>query len=148
MSTLSKKVKNIFGKEKFLFKIYIIFIYYFKPKTLKFMSKLVEAIETYVAQSNELNLGLSEELITLVAKGLGPSIYNADSSKVSSSDPEELARVKTNYLIGKLGLPDGPELDMAIAEVMEKMGSSNRNKYRANVYALLCKKFGKEDIYA
>jgi hypothetical protein len=148
VSTLSKKVKNIFGKEKFLFKIYIIFIYYFKPKTLKFMSKLVEAIETYVAQSNELNLGLSEELITLVAKGLGPSIYNADSSKVSSSDPEELARVKTNYLIGKLGLPDGPELDMAIAEVMEKMGSSNRNKYRANVYALLCKKFGKEDIYA
>jgi hypothetical protein len=112
------------------------------------MSKLVEAIETYVAQSNELNLGLSEELITLVAKGLGPSIYNADSSKVSSSDPEELARVKTNYLINKLGLADGPELDAAIAEVMEKMGSSNRNKYRANVYALLCKKFGKEDIYA
>ncbi len=112
------------------------------------MSKLVEAIETYIAQSNELNLGLSEELITLVAKGLGPSIYNADSSKVSSSDPEELARVKTNYLIGKLGLPDGPELDLAIAEVMEKLGSSNRNKYRANVYALLCKKFGKEDIYS
>ena len=112
------------------------------------MSKLVEAIETYVAQSNELNLGLSEELITSVAKGLGPSIYNADSSKVSSSDPEELARVKTNYLIGKLGLSYGPELDVAIAEVMEKMGSSNRNKYRANVYALLCKKFGKEDIYA
>ncbi len=118
------------------------------PKSAKIMSKLAEAIETYVAQSNELNLGLSEELITSVAKGLGPSIYNADSSKVSGTDPEELARVKTNYLIGKLGLADGPELDVAIAEVMEQMGSSNRNKYRANVYALLCKKFGKEDVYA
>lgn len=112
------------------------------------MSKLAEAIETYVAQSNELNLGLSEELITAVAKGLGPSIYNADSSKVSGTDPDELARVKTNYLINKLGLTDGPELDLAIAEVMEQMGSSNRSKYRANVYALLCKKFGKEDVYA
>ena len=145
---LYKKAEKIFGKEKFLYKIYEVFIYSLIPKTIKIMSKLVEAIETYIAQSNELNLGLSEELITSVAKGLGPSIYNADSSKVSASDPEELARVRTNYLIGKLGLPDGPELDIAIAEVMEKMGSSNRNKYRANVYALLCKKFGKEDIYA
>ncbi len=144
---MNKKAENIFGKYKFLFNIYLLFIT-LKLKQLKFMSKLVEAIETYVAQSNELNLGLSEELITSVAKGLGPSIYNADSSKVSSSDPEELARVKTNYLINKLGLSDGPELDAAIAEVMEKMGSSNRNKYRANVYALLCKKFGKESIYA
>jgi hypothetical protein len=118
------------------------------PKQQKTMSKLTEAIETYVAQSNELNLGLSEELITSVAKGLGPSIYNADSSKVSGSDPDELARVKENYLIKKLGLSDGPELDAAIAEVMVQMGTSNRNKYRANVYALLCKKFGKEGIYA
>jgi hypothetical protein len=135
-------------KKSFYLKFTKYFFYSFKPKTIKIMSKLVEAIETYVAQSNELNLGLSEELITSVAKGLGPSIYNADSSKVSASDPEELARVKNNYLIGKLGLPDGPELDAAVAEVMEKMGSSNRNKYRANVYALLCKKFGKESIYA
>ena len=89
-----------------------------------------------------------KELITSVAKGLGPSIYNVDSSKVSGTDPEELARVKQNYLINKLGLSDGPELDVAIAEVMAQMGSSNRNKYRANVYALLCKKFGKEGIYA
>ena len=147
MLALNKKVEKIFGIDKFLFNIYLLFIT-LKLKQLKIMSKLVEAIETYVAQSNELNLGLSEELITLVAKGLGPSIYNVDSSKVSASDPEELARVKTNYLINKLGLSDGPELDAAIAEVMEKMGSSNRNKYRANVYALLCKKFGKESIYA
>ncbi len=112
------------------------------------MSKFVEAVEDYKAQVAELGLGVSEELLTAVAKGLGPSIYNADASKVSASDPEELARVKNNFLIGKLGLADSPALDAAIDEVMEKMGKSNRNKYRAVVYALLVIKFGKESLYA
>ncbi|MGR3810161.1 DUF2853 family protein [Jiulongibacter sp. NS-SX5] len=111
------------------------------------MSKFAECMESYMAQNSDLNLGLSEALLTGVAKGLGPSIYNADASKVSGSDKAELDRVKTNFLIKKLGLSDGPELDAAIAEVMEKMGSSNRNKYRAVVYALLAVKFGKESMY-
>jgi len=111
------------------------------------MSKFAEAIETYKGQVSELGLGISEELLTAVAKGLGPSIYNADSSKVSGTDPEELARVKNNFLIGKLGLADGPALDAAIAEVLGKLGTSNRNKYRAVVYALLTVKFGKESLY-
>lgn len=111
------------------------------------MSKFEEVIEACTAQATELGLDLSTELLTKVAKGLGPSIYNADSSKVSGSDAEELARVKNNFLINKLGLEDSPALDEAIAEVMEKMGSSNRNKLRVNVYALLAKKFGKEGIY-
>ena len=112
------------------------------------MSKFTEAIETYKEQVAELGLGISEDLLTAVAKGLGPSIYNADSSKVSSSDPEELARVKNNFLIGKLGLTDSPALDAAIDEVVQKLGSSNRNKYRVVVYALLVIKFGKENLYA
>jgi hypothetical protein len=112
------------------------------------MSKFVEAVEDYKAQVADLGLGISEELLTAVAKGLGPSIYNADAAKVSASDPEELARVKNNFLIGKLGLADSPALDEAIDEVMEKMGKSNRNKYRAVVYALLVVKFGKESLYA
>jgi hypothetical protein len=111
------------------------------------MSKLAEAITTYKAQVADLGLDISEDLLTKVAKGLGPSIYNADSSKVSGSDKAETDRVKTNFLIKKLGLADSPELDSAIAEVMEKMGSSNRNKYRAVVYAMLAKKFKKEGIY-
>ncbi|NBA85132.1 DUF2853 family protein [Emticicia sp. CRIBPO] len=112
------------------------------------MSKFAECIETYKKQNDELGLGLSETLLTGVAKGLGPSIYNADSSKVSGTDPEELARVKNNFLIKKLGLSDGPQLDSAIDEVIEKLGSSNRNKYRAVVYALLAKKFGKESLFS
>ena len=112
------------------------------------MSKFAEAIETYKAQVAELGLGIDEDLLTKVAKGLGPSIYNVDSSKVSGSDQTELDRVKANFLIKKLGLADSPALDTAIAEVMTQMGTSNRSKYRAVVYALLAKKFGKEDIYA
>jgi hypothetical protein len=56
-------------------------------------------------------------------------------------------RVKTNFLINKLGLTDGPELDAAIKEVCEAMGTSNRNKYRTLFYASLVKKFGKESVY-
>ena len=111
------------------------------------MARFEEELEKYVSQNDTLGLGLSAALIEGVAKGLGPSIYNDDSSRVSGSDSTEVERVKQNFLIGKLGLEDGPELDSAIAEVMDKMGSSNRDKYRANVYALLAKKFGKEDLF-
>lgn len=112
------------------------------------MSKFTEAMEKYQKQVADLGLDISDDLLTKVAKGLGPSIYNVDSSKISGSDPEELARLKNNFLIKKLGMSDGPELDSAIAEVMEKMGKSNRSKHRAVVYALLAKKFGKEDSYS
>ena len=42
-----------------------------------------------------------------------------------------------------LGLSDDPELDAAIKEVCEQLGSSNRNKYRGMFYYLLAVKFGK-----
>jgi hypothetical protein len=60
------------------------------------MSKFAEAITNYKTQVSDLGLDISEDLLTKVAKGLGPSIYNADSSKVSGSDKSELERVKTN----------------------------------------------------
>ncbi|HLO46170.1 MAG TPA: DUF2853 family protein [Leadbetterella sp.] len=111
------------------------------------MSKFNECIDLYKSQSQELGLGLDEALLSGVAKALGPSIYNADSSKVSGSDSKELDTVKNNFLIKKLGLADSPALDAAIAEVMEQLGSSNKNKQRAVVYALLAKKFGKESMF-
>ncbi|SOE22333.1 Protein of unknown function [Spirosomataceae bacterium TFI 002] len=112
------------------------------------MSKFAECMELYKAQNAEYNMGLSETLLTAVAKGLGPSIYNPDSSKVSGSDQSEVDRVKTNFLIKKLGLADGPSLEPAIREVLEKLGTSNRSKYRAVVYAALAVKFSKEGVYA
>lgn len=111
------------------------------------MSKFDDLMVKYHEEAAKLNLDIDTDLLTSVAKGLGPSIYNADSSLVSSSDPEELGRVKANFLIKKLGLADGPELDAAIDEVVLTFGSSNRNKHRVLFYYLLVKKLGKESVY-
>jgi len=112
------------------------------------MSKLDDKIELYTKSANDLNLGLDDAFIASVTKGLGPSIYNKDAESVSCSDSSELETVKKNFLINKLGLEDSSELDDAIKEVCQKMGTSNRNKYRALFYALLAKKFKKEEVYA
>ena len=60
------------------------------------MSKFDEALDTYkAALKDTLKItDFDEAALTGVAKALGPSIYNADSSLVSSSDKEELDRVK------------------------------------------------------
>ena len=87
------------------------------------------------------------EFLTKVTVGLGPCIYNNDASKVSGSDKTELDLVKNNFLIKKLGLADTPELDTALDSVLEQYGKSNKNKYRAVVYYLLTKHFGKESVY-
>ncbi len=52
--------------------------------------------------------------------------------------------MKANFLVKKLGLKDGPELDAAIDAVIETYGRSERNKHRAVVYYMLTKHFGKE----
>jgi len=82
-----------------------------------------------------------------VTIGCGPSIYNRDAATVSSSDAAELATVKNNFLIKKLGLKDGPALDDAINAVMDQYGRSTKAKYRAVVYYLLAKHFKKEGVY-
>ncbi|MGY0407101.1 MAG: DUF2853 family protein [Polaribacter sp.] len=111
------------------------------------MSKFDEKVVLYKKFMDDRNLRSNTELLTAVTKGLGPSIYKADAETVSGSDPKELATVKNNFLIKKLGLADGAALDAGIAEVMEKIGKSERKKYRAVVYYMLVKKFDKESIY-
>ncbi len=113
------------------------------------MSKFDDCMEQFKnCMTNTIKVSFDEELLTKVAKGLGPSIYNADASLVSGSDQSELDRVKTNFLIKKLGLDDSPALDEAIKEVITQFGSSNRSKYRAVFYYLLAVKFDKQSVYA
>lgn len=87
-------------------------------------------------------------LLTKVTIGCGPTIYDADACTVAGSDADELEAVRKNFLIKKLGLADGPHLMDAIKAVIEVYGKSERNKYRAVVYYLLVKHFGKESVYA
>jgi Protein of unknown function (DUF2853) len=86
-------------------------------------------------------------LLTKVTIGCGPSVYDSDASTVAGTDPTELETVKKNFLMKKLGLPDSPKLMEAIGAVIDTYGRSERNKYRAVVYYMLTKHFGKESAY-
>lgn len=112
------------------------------------MSKRDELITKYAADLKEkCGVNADMDLLTKVVIGCGPSIYNADAATVSGSDAGELATVRNNFLIKKLGLKDSEELDKGIEAVIETYGKSNRNKYRAVVYYLLTKHFKKESVY-
>jgi hypothetical protein len=108
------------------------------------MATFVETFASLKAEMEKLGLSYDEALFEKVTKGLGPSIYNKDSSTVSCSDESELATVRKNFVEGKLGKSDNGE----ISKVCETMGKSNRNKYRAIFYYLLVKELGAESVYA
>lgn len=112
------------------------------------MGRREELIETY-ADDLRKKCGMEPdmELLRKVTIGCGPAIYDADASTVAAGQEQELETVKNNFLIKKLGLADGPQLMDAINEVIETYGRSERNKYRAVVYYMLTKKFGKESVY-
>lgn len=111
------------------------------------MSQFEEKVQDMLSEATQLGWSVNEDLLTKVAKGLGPSIYNADASLVSSSDSEELSRVKENFLKGKLGCTNESEMDAAIDAVIEAFGPSNRNKHRILFYYLLVEKLGKQGAY-
>ena len=113
------------------------------------MSKLDDKIALYQAESKKLNLGLSDEYIANVSRSLGPAIYRADTEIVACGDKSELDRIRNNFLKKKLGLEgSNAELDELINKVCDKLGTSNRRKYRALFYALLAIEAKKESIYA
>ena len=97
---------------------------------------------------NKCGIEPDMDLLAKVTIGCGPSIYDADAATVAATQQHELDTVKNSYLIKKLGLENGPHLDEAINAVIETYGRSERNKYRAVVYYMLCRHFGKESVYA
>ena len=113
------------------------------------MGKRDELIAKYADDlQNKCGMTPDMELLTKVTIGCGPAIYDADASTVAGSQAAELETVKNNFLIKKLGLADSPALMEAIDAVLETYGKSERNKYRAVVYYMLTKHFGKESVYA
>jgi hypothetical protein len=112
------------------------------------MGKRDELIAKYADDlKNKCKMTPDMALLTKVTIGCGPSIYDDDASTVAGSQASELETVKNNFLIKKLGLKDGPQLMAAINSVIETYGKSERNKYRAVVYYMLVKHFGKEAVY-
>ncbi len=112
------------------------------------MGKRDELIEKYAGDlRSKCGMEPDMALLTKVTIGCGPAIYNDNSATVAGSQPQELETVKTNFLMKKLGLADGPELMDAIHSVIETYGKSERNKYRVVVYYMLTKHFGKDAVY-
>ncbi len=112
------------------------------------MGKRDELIAKY-ADDLKSKCGMTPDmdLLTKVTIGCGPAIYNDDASTVAATQDSELETVKDNFLVKKLGLADGPQLMEAINAVIDTYGRSERNKYRAVVYYMLVKHFGKESVY-
>ena len=112
------------------------------------MGKRDELIAKYAEDlRNKCKMEPDMDLLTKVTIGCGPSIYDNDAQTVAGSQPKELETVRKNFLVKKLGLKDGPELAEAIDSVIETYGKSERNKYRAVIYYMLTKHFGKEAVY-
>jgi len=112
------------------------------------MSKREQLIQKYAEElKSKCRVTPDIELLTKVTLGCGPSIYNDDASKVAASNSSEIETIRKNFLIKKLGLADSPKLKEGIDKVLEIYGKSNRNKYRAVVYYLLTKEFGRESVY-
>lgn len=112
------------------------------------MSKRDDLIAIYAEDlKSKCSVTPDMDLLTKVTIGCGPSIYNADASTVAGSQQSELDTVKNNFLIKKLGVSASEDLDGAIDKVIEQYGRSNRNKYRAVIYYLLTKHFGKDAVY-
>jgi len=113
------------------------------------MGKRDDLIAKYADDlKNKCGMTPDMDLLTKVTIGCGPSIYNADASAVAAGEEHELETVKNSFLMKKLGLPEGPNLMEAINSVIETYGRSERNKYRAVVYYMLVKHFGKESVYS
>jgi hypothetical protein len=113
------------------------------------MGKRDDLIEKYAADlQDKCGLTPDRTLLEKVTIGCGPSIYDADGETIAAAQKAELEAIRRNFLVKKLGLKDGPELDDAIDAVIETYGRSERSTYRAVVYYLLVKHFRKESLYA
>ncbi len=109
------------------------------------MSKFDEKLATYEAELAKFDKSPDNTLLRAVTKGLGPSIYNADSQLVACSDKEEVARVVANFAVKKLGA-DQATAETAVAEVCKAYDT--RFKHRAVFYYMVVKKLGMESFYA
>ena len=87
------------------------------------------------------------KVIDAIVRYCGIALHNRDSSLVSFTEPEELRRIRENYLRKKLGLAHSDaELDDAIIGVGERM-SADRTKNRVTVYYLLAEHFRKLSVF-
>lgn len=101
------------------------------------MSKRDDLVAKYTAELEKLGMDVDAAALMGAVKACGPSIYNADAETVAGSDPEELARVRRNFMAKRLGITDEAKATAALDKALDAIGRSNRNKYRAVLYYIL-----------
>jgi cobalamin biosynthesis Mg chelatase CobN len=99
--------------------------------------------EDWLSDVRKYAPGAEPDDVAGIVRYCGIALRKRDSSLVSFSSPEEIARVRENFLKKKLALDHGDStLDDAIASVGERM-KADRTKNRVTVYYLLAEHFDK-----
>lgn len=112
------------------------------------MSKRDELIAKYADDlKQKCGMEADMDLLKQVTIACGPSIYNRDSATVSGGSTTELETVRTNFVMKKLGVEDAEKAMGGVYSAIDTYGKSNRTKYRAVLYYLLTKHFGKESVF-
>jgi len=96
----------------------------------------------YLADVQKYDATASEEVVNKIVRHLGIALRNRDSSLVSCSDPEELARVREKWCAKKLGVTDDAKADSVIEKVCQTMSADN-SKSRVTFYYLCAKHLDK-----
>ncbi|MDH4050039.1 MAG: DUF2853 family protein [Rubrivivax sp.] len=94
----------------------------------------------YSADIAKYSKPVNEAAVAAIVKYCGIALRNADSAKVSATDPKELATVRDGFAAKKLGLT-ADAADAGIKKVADKM-KADRAKSRVTFYYLLAEATG------
>jgi hypothetical protein len=101
------------------------------------MATQIELIDKYKKELSKLRVRVDDVLLKAVVKSLGPAVYRDDASRISEADADELERVKQNFMVKRLGLSDGPKLEVILNKSLDQMGRSSKHKSRAVLYYII-----------
>jgi hypothetical protein len=109
---------------------------------------MADAKPDYAADIKKYTSNVDNAAVAGIVKHLGIALRSKDSSLVSASDAEELARVRDGFMKKKLGLTDSDAaLDKILKEVAGKM-KGVREKSRVTFCYLVAEKAGKLGVFA
>lgn len=94
----------------------------------------------YSADIAKYTASVDAKAVESIVRYCGIALRNRDSSLVSASDPDELARVRDGFAAKKLGLA-AADADAGIKKVVARMKGDN-TKERVTFYYLLAEETG------
>ena len=110
------------------------------------MSKFDDAVEKAKAQLEDLGSSVDHDLLTSIAKGLGPALYNADARLVSTTSKTEMETLRRNFVMNKLGVGDEDDAKKACETIAQKM-EGIKQKHRLSFYYMLVDHLEKQSVY-